>query len=206
VLRAIEPLTPRDVVRGQYRGYRAEPGVAPDSRTETFAAIRLRIMNWRWSGVPFYIRAGKALAMTATEVRVPLDPPPCSVFGESMQELARKNYLRFRLGPDVAIGLGVRSKLPGAELRGRDVELAAARCEPEGMLPYTRLIGDAMRGDQSLFAREDAIEAQWRVVEPILDPALPLYDYDRGSWGPSEVDRLLAPPGGWSPPSPSGCV
>ncbi len=201
VLQAIEPLTPDDIVRGQYRGYRREPGVAEDSRIETLAAVRLRIGNWRWSGVPFYIRAGKSLAATCTEVRAVFAPPPTSVFGEASALLAGKNYLRFRLGPDVAIGLGVRSKTPGEEMHGRDVELVAARCQAEGMSPYARLLGDAMHGDAALFARQDAIEAQWRVVDAVLDPGLPLHDYDRGSWGPPEAERLVA----WQRPLPSDC-
>ena len=203
VLQAIVPLTPADVVRGQFRGYRDEPNVSRTSRVETFAAVRLNIDSWRWAGVPFYIRAGKYLPMTCTEVLVHLTPPPRSVFGEPAAQLAGKNYLRFRLGPDVSIGLGVRSKALGGEMIGRDVELLATRCTPDTTLPYARLLGDAMVGDASLFARRDEIEAQWRVVDGVLDPALPLHDYDRGAWGPAEADPLNA--SGWHRPKPSDC-
>jgi glucose-6-phosphate 1-dehydrogenase len=203
VLQAIEPLAAGDVVRGQFRGYRSEPGVAPDSRVETFAAVRLAIDSWRWAGVPFYIRAGKCLPVTCTEVLVELRPPPFSVFGEQPAALERTNYLRFRLGPDVAIALGVRSKLAGEAMAGEDVELVASRCRPEGMLPYARLLGDAMRGDAILFARQDAVEAEWRVVDGVLDGATPLHDYEPGTWGPAEADRIIARSGGWHRPQPA---
>jgi glucose-6-phosphate 1-dehydrogenase len=200
VLEAIVPLTPQDVVRGQFRGYRQEPGVAPDSNVETFAAVRLSIDSWRWAGVPFYIRAGKCLPVTCTEVLVELRPPPRSVFGEPLGALAGTNYLRFRLGPDVAIALGVRSKIAGEAMAGRDVELVALQADPDAMLPYERLLGDAMRGDEALFAREDAVEAEWRVVDGILGGATPLHDYEVGSWGPAEADRLISERTGWNCP------
>ena len=206
VLEAIEPLAADDVVRGQFRGYHDEPGVAADSRVETFAAVRLSIDSWRWAGVPFYIRVGKCLPITCTEVLVELRPPPRSVFGEQLSVRERTNHLRFRLSPDVAIGLGVRSKLAGEAMSGKNVELLATRCEAEGMLPYARLLGDAMKGDAILFARQDAIEAQWRVVDGILDGATPVHGYDRGTWGPAEADRIIARSGGWHRPLPRDCT
>jgi glucose-6-phosphate 1-dehydrogenase len=203
VLEAIEPLAPETVVRGQFRGYRAEPGVAADSRVETFAAVRLAIDSWRWAGVPFYIRAGKCLPVTCTEVLVELRPPPMSVFGEPLAALERTNYARFRLGPDVAIALGVRSKLGGEAMAGENVELVASRYAVDAMLPYARLLGDAMKGDALLFARQDAVEAEWRVVDGVLGDATPLYDYDPGSWGPAEANRIIARSGGWHTPRPT---
>jgi glucose-6-phosphate 1-dehydrogenase len=203
VLQAVVPVAPEGVVRGQFRGYRDERDVARDSRVETFAALRLYIDSWRWAGVPFYIRAGKRLAVTCTEVLVHLLPPPRSVFGERLGALA--NYVRFRLGPEVAIAIGVRTKLPGEPMIGRDIELVAARCQPEGMPPYARLLGDAMKGDAMLFASQAAVEAAWRVVDPILGDRTPLYDYDPGTWGPLEAERLVARPSGWHRPRTEEC-
>jgi glucose-6-phosphate 1-dehydrogenase len=200
VLEAIAPLTAEHVVRGQFRGYRAEPGVAADSRVETFAAVELAIDSWRWAGVPFYIRAGKCLPVTCTEVLVELRPPPMSVFGEPLAALARTNYVRFRLGPDVAIALGVRSKLGGEEMVGENVELVASHRHVDGMLPYARLLGDALKGDALLFARQDAVEAEWRVVDGVLGTATPLHEYEPGSWGPAEATRIVARSGGWHTP------
>ncbi len=190
VLKAIEPLDAAHVVRGQYRGYRDEPGVAPSSTVETFAAVELRIDTWRWAGVPFFIRAGKCLAATVTEVIVELNKPPRDIFGE---HLRCPNYLRFRLGPEIAIALGMRVMRPGAargEMIGQDKELLASEDPTLGTLPYERLLDEAMRGDQALFARQDEIEAQWRVVDPVLGDAAPLHMYDPGTWGPPEAERL----------------
>jgi glucose-6-phosphate 1-dehydrogenase len=197
VLAAIAPLDPSRVVRGQFRGYLDEPGVAPGSRVETFAAVRLEVDNWRWAGVPFYIRAGKCLPVTCTEVLVELKAPPSSAFGEKM---GPSNYIRFRLGPDVAIAIGVRSKVPGDAMAGRDVELIAAQSAGGEMGAYERLLGDAMKGDATLFAREDAIEAEWRIVAPILADTTPPHEYPPGTWGPEEADRLIDRPGGWHKP------
>ncbi len=202
VLEEIEPLSPEDVVRGQFRGYRGQPDVAPDSRVETYAAVRLSIRNARWSGVPFCIRAGKCLKVTCTEVLVELKSPAKAVLGDGCPPAGAANHLRFRLGPDVVIALGVRSKVPGEEMVGRDVELLATEDVSEEMDAYVRLLHDAMRGDAMLFAREDAVEAQWRVVEPVLGDRTPLFDYEPGSWGPAEAARL-APAGGWDEPLPS---
>jgi glucose-6-phosphate 1-dehydrogenase len=200
LLKAIAPLDPKSVVRGQFRGYRDEPGVAPDSRVETFAAVRLHVDNGRWAGVPFYIRAGKCMPVTCTEVLVELKAPPRSAYGEKIE---RPNYVRFRLGPDHAIALGVRSKAPGEAMVGEDVELLATQGSGDEMDAYERLLGDAMKGDATLFAREDAVEAEWRIVGPILASASSPHEYEVGSWGPTEADRLIDRSGGWHKPKPS---
>jgi glucose-6-phosphate 1-dehydrogenase len=201
VLQAIEPIAPGNVVRGQFKGYRDEPGVGAGSRVETFAAVRLSVDSWRWAGVPFYVRAGKSLPVTCTEVCVVMKPPPRSVFGESPGDLARTNHFRFRLGPDVAIALGVRTKKPGEAMAGRDVELIAASDSASEMLPYERLLADAMRGDATLFAREDEVEAEWRVVDGILGDTTPVHEYAPGTWGPAEANDLVAGAGGWRDPN-----
>jgi glucose-6-phosphate 1-dehydrogenase len=200
VLEAIAPLDPRNVVRGQFRGYRDEPGVATGSRVETFAAVRLQIDNWRWAGVQFFIRAGKCLPVTCTEVLVAFKAPPCSVFGE---KTGQPNYVRFRLGPDVAIAIGMRSKAPGEVMAGQEVELLAAQGGGDEMGAYERLLGDAMRGDATLFAREDTVEAEWRIVAPVLASTTPPHEYRAGTWGPAEADRLIDRPGGWHKPQPA---
>jgi glucose-6-phosphate 1-dehydrogenase len=200
LIEAIRPLDRSNVVRGQFRGYRDEPGVAPDSGVETYVAARLHIDTWRWAGVPFYIRAGKRLPVTDTEVMVEFRRPPLELFGELIP--ARSNHLRLHLGPDVRIELGLRIKLPGEHLIGEDVELEAANRPLVGRPPYERLLGDAMEGETELFAREDAVEAGWRVVDPVVgDDATPLYQYDPGTWGPEEANQLVADDGGWSEPS-----
>jgi glucose-6-phosphate 1-dehydrogenase len=202
VLQAIKPLAPASVVRGQFRGYRHEPGVAAESQVETFAALRLDIDSWRWAGVPFYIRAGKCLPVTCTEVLVDLKPPPRSVFGEAISDSSGANFARFRLGPDAAIALGVRSKVPGEAMVGQDVELFAAQDVADEMGPYERLLDDALRGDAILFAREDAVEAEWRVVAPILGDVTPIHEYQPGTWGPTEAARIIV--GGWHEPERRG--
>jgi glucose-6-phosphate 1-dehydrogenase len=196
VFRMMRPLDPAHLVRGQFRGYRAEPGVKPDSQVETFGAVRLFVDSWRWEGVPFLIRAGKCLPVTATEVMVRLKRPPLTRLAPGAG-----NHLRFRLSPDVSIALGARVKRPGADLVTDPTELALAR-EPTGdeMDAYERLLGDAMEGDAILFARQDGVEAAWRVVEPILGTATPVHEYAPGTWGPSEADRLAADIGGWHAP------
>jgi glucose-6-phosphate 1-dehydrogenase len=200
LLEAIAPLDPASIVRGQFRGYRDEPGVAAGSRVETYAALKLAIDNPRWAGVPFFIRAGKCLPVTCTEVLVEFKPPASSAFGETT---AAANHVRFRLGPDVAIAIAVRSKTPGEAMTGKDVELMAVQSSRGAMSPYERLLGDAMKGDATLFAREDAVEAEWRIVEPILDGATALHDYGAGTWGPAEADRLMDDPAGWHEPLPA---
>lgn len=201
VLHAIQPLNPSEVVRGQYRGYRQEKDVHPDSEVETFAALRLHINDWRWSGVPFYIRAGKGLPLTATEVLVDLQDPPQAIFNQL--PCGRCNYFRFRLSPEVLVSLGARAKLPGERMEGEDVELIARHQPKDEMTAYERLLGDAMRGDASLFAREDSVEASWRIVEPVLGQVVPLFEYDLGQWGPAEALRLMESAGGWQNPRPS---
>jgi len=196
VFRAIRPLRPEDLVRGQFRGYRQEPGVKPESTVETFAAVRLSVDSWRWEGVPFLIRAGKCLPTTTTEVVVHLKRPP-------LRHIAAKdtNYLRFRLSPEVVIALAARTKVPGERMAGQTTELKLVHL-PGGdeMDAYERLLGDAMKGDAMLFAREDTVEAAWEIVEPILGDATPVHEYAPGTWGPAEADRLAADVGGWHTP------
>jgi glucose-6-phosphate 1-dehydrogenase len=200
VFKAMRPLRPADVVRGQFRGYRTEEGVAPDSQVETFAALRLHIDTWRWAGVPFYIRAGKGLPLTATEVFLELARPPQVVFGEA--ESRGDNTVHFRLGPDVFIALGARAKKPGEAMVGEEVELVARHQAGDDMEPYERLLGDAIRGDASFFAREDNVEAAWRVVDPVLGTVTPVHEYEPQTWGPAEADRIIAHEGGWRNPTP----
>jgi glucose-6-phosphate 1-dehydrogenase len=202
ILKAMRPLDPKDVVRGQYRGYRQEDGVAPDSQVETFAAVRLFIDSWRWAGVPFYIRAGKYLPVRATEIQVDLKRPPYAVFGEA--EPAQSNYYRFRISPIVKISVGARAKIAGEGMRGEEVELVAVHQSPDEMAPYERLLGSAMRGDETLFVREDAVEAQWKIVDPVLGNVTPVFEYEPKTWGPSEADELIGSDGGWYDPAPSG--
>ena len=202
LLKAIRPLRPRDVVRGQYAGYRSVRGVDPRSTVETFAALRLGVETWRWAGVPFYIRTGKRMAVTATEVLVELRRPPRDVFGEP--ESSHPNHVRFRLGPDVDISLGARTKLPGDRMEGEDVELVASHRPAEEQSPYERLLTDAMEGNAELFSRQDVIERSWEIVASVLDDATPLHPYPQGSWGPQQADRLIRGNGGWHKPSSRG--
>jgi glucose-6-phosphate 1-dehydrogenase len=197
LFRAMRPLDPAQVVRGQFRGYRDEPGVAPDSRVETFAALRLDIDTWRWAGVPFYIRAGKCLPITATEVLVNLKCPPLAIFDEI--SLATSNYFRFRLSPDVVISMGARVKRSGEEMRGEPVELIARHQAHSDKLPYERLLRDAMRGDPSLFTRDDSVEAAWRVIDPVLGNTEPVSEYAPGTWGPAAA-RIVVGDEGWHDP------
>jgi len=198
VLRAVRPLSPADVVRGQYTGYRKEPGVAADSQVETYAAMALAIDSWRWSGVPFYLRAGKRLPVTATEVVVDLRSPPANVFGDSGPE--QPNHVRFRVGPDVAIALGAHTKKAGPVMTGRDVELFVAQQQGEDMDAYEVLISAALIGDTTHFAREDEVEAAWAVVDPVLHGLPPPFEYVPGSWGPPQAESLLEGPCGWHNP------
>jgi glucose-6-phosphate 1-dehydrogenase len=197
VLRAIRPLSASQVVRGQYRGYREEPGVAPDSLVETYAAMAFSIDSWRWSGVPFYLRAGKRLPVTATEVVVELRSPPADLFGDFGPE--QPNHLRFRLGPDVAIALGAHTKKPGPAMTGRDVELFVAQQQGDDDA-YQVLISQALIGETVLFAREDEVEAAWAIVDPVLQGLPPPYEYVPGSWGPPQAESLLQGPCGWHNP------
>ncbi len=201
VLDSLRPLHPEDVVRGQYRGYRSVQGVAPDSTVETFVALRLHLDTWRWGGVPIYIRAGKALPVTATEVLVELRQPPEMVFHEI--EPPDGNNLRFRLTPDMSISLGARAKRPGEAMLGEAVELFARHQSGSERPPYQRLIGDARKGDQSLFAREDSVEAAWRVIDPVLRNEPPIHQYVKGSWGPAAAAGILAQGDHWHDPEAS---
>jgi glucose-6-phosphate 1-dehydrogenase len=201
VFKAMHPLDPANAVRGQYRGYRQEEGVSPHSQTETFAAIKLSLDSWRWAGVPFSIRTGKKLPITCTEVIVQLKEPPHMVFVEKRP--THPNHIRFRLSPEVRIAISALAKVPGEEMRGEMVELLAGSCLANGMTPYERLLDDAVCGDHTLFVREDVVEAAWRVVDPVLDGATPVYDYAPSTWGPEEeADRIIASAGGWHNPLP----
>jgi glucose-6-phosphate 1-dehydrogenase len=199
IFNAMRPLVAADVVRGQFRGYRDEEGVAPDSQVETFAALRLHIDTWRWAGVPFYIRAGKQMPVTTTEVTVGLKEPPQAVFDDGAS--GRPNYFRFRISPDVLISVGTRVKRPGEAMIGEAAELIAHQQSCGDMKPYERLLGDAMRGDGSLFTRDDCVEAAWRVVDPILDDATPLFEYEPATWGPREAERILKRDDVWHNPA-----
>jgi glucose-6-phosphate 1-dehydrogenase len=199
--KAMQPLDPSEVVRGQFRGYRDEDGVAPNSRVETFAALRLHIESWRWAGVPFYIRAGKNLPITATEVSIDLKRPPQLLFADVPS--ATPNRFRFRLSPHVELGLAARAKLPGETMAGEDVQLVACHEHGGEMAPYERLLRDAMRGDQSLFAREDSVEHAWRVVEPVLGQTTPPEPYEPGTWGPAQAGALMNG-ACWHDPAPEG--
>jgi glucose-6-phosphate 1-dehydrogenase len=198
VFRSIRPLSPDDLVRGQFQGYRAEAGVAPNSTVETFAAVRLHIDSWRWDGVPFLIRAGKCLPVTTTEVRVTLKRPPLYQVGPE-----GTNYVRFRLSPDVTIAIGARVKQPGEQMVSEPTELRVVH-QPGGdeMEPYERLLGDVMAGDGTLFARQDEVEAAWAIVDPVLGNSTPARPYQPGTWGPPEAAELAADVGGWHDPAP----
>jgi glucose-6-phosphate 1-dehydrogenase len=189
IFRAMRPLDPKEVVRGQFRGYRAEKGVAKNSQVETFAALHLRIDTWRWADVPFYIRAGKNLPITATEVRVVLKRPPLAIFDPS--DKMPSNYFRLRLSPEVVIGEGALAKLNGEDMRGEPVELIARHNTEEEKSPYERLLGDAVRGDTSLFTQDDCVEAAWRVVDPVLKGGLPVSEYEPGTWGPEAARNIV---------------
>ena len=203
VLRAVRPLKRDDLVRGQYAGYRKEPGVAKNSDVETFCALRLFIDSWRWEGVPWYLRSGKYLAETAAEVLVELKPPPQRLFADSAPTIGRANYLRFRLSPSTAVALAARVKVAGKEFVGEQRELYLFEDQLGQDLPYERLLSDAMAGDGALFTREDAVEAAWAVVEPVLKTHHRARPYKRGSWGPKDADRIIASDGYWHNPTPT---
>jgi len=200
ILRAMRPLKADDLVRGQYADYRKEPNVAPNSDVETFCALRLYIDSWRWEGVPWYVRSGKYLANKVTEVLVELKPPPQRLFEDSAPVTDRANYLRFRLSPDSAIALAARVKLAGKEYIGDQRELYLHEEHVGEQSPYERLLSDAMAGNGALFSREDAIEAAWAVVDPVLKNHHRVHIYPRGGWGPKQADALIAPDGWWHNP------
>jgi glucose-6-phosphate 1-dehydrogenase len=197
VLKAIPPLKPDDLVRGQFRGYRNEKGVAPDSQIETFAALRLEIDSWRWKGVPFYIRAGKCLPVTCAEIVVRFRQPP-TMFSEFNLQA---NYFRFRISPEVTLAFGLNVIAPGKETVSQTDEMVVSQHpRADEMDAYERVLGDAMAGDATLFAREDYVEEAWRIVDPVLKANTPIKEYDPKTWGPSDVDQSVAPVGGWQNP------
>ena len=198
LLKAVRPVAPAQVVRGQFEGYRQEPGVAADSQVETYAALALAIDSWRWSGVPFYLRAGKRLPVNATEVVVELRPPPANVFGDLAPE--QPNHLRFRVGPNVAIALGAHTKKPGPVMTGRDVELYVAQQQGDDMDAYEVLISSALIGNTAHFTREDEVEVAWKIVDPVRNAAAPPLQYLPGGWGPPQAEALLKGPCGWHNP------
>jgi glucose-6-phosphate 1-dehydrogenase len=198
VVKALRPLTPEGTVRGQYEGYQQVDGVAPGSTTESFVAVRLAADTWRWADVPILIRAGKCMPVTATEVVIRFRRPPANVLG--LEPFAATNQLRFRIWPETEVGLTIAGKRPGAGLLADVVELAFAQAPGSDMRPYDRLIGAALDGNSALFARQDTVEAAWRVVEPVLGDTVPVHTYARGSWGPQEADRLLPDGEAWHDP------
>ena len=202
VLKAILPLEAKDLVRGQFRGYRSEPGVAADSRTETFAAFRLEINSWRWRGVPIYLRAGKCLPVTCTEIIVRLRQPPTMYEGFDLKE----NHCRLRISPNVAFAIGMNSIAVDDETLNQPVEIVWGHCpSAEEMDAYERVLGDAMAGDATLFAREDYVEEAWRIVDPVLRAGTPVFEYEPHTWGPTEVEKVT-PLGGWHNPVLNGHV
>jgi len=197
LLKAIPPLEVKNVVRGQFRGYRNEPGVAADSKVETFAAMQLEIDSWRWRGVPFYIRAGKCLPVTCTEVLVRLRQPPTMYEGFDL----RSNHYRMRISPDIEFAFCTNIISPTDESISIPNEIVGSRHPTANeMGAYERVLGDAMAGDATLFAREDYVEEAWRIVDPMLKTGTPVYEYEPKTWGPKEVEQEVTPPGGWHNP------
>ena len=200
VLKAMPPLEAKCLVRGQFRGYRKEPGVAPDSPVETFAALQLEIDSWRWRGVPIFIRAGKCLPVTCAEIVVRLKQPPTMYEGFDL----KANYCRIRISPDITIAMGANIIAPGTETASTTAEMMGTRLpRADEMDAYERVLGDAMEGDATLFAREDHVEEAWRIVDPVMKAGTPVYEYEPGTWGPAEVEQRVVPPGGWSNPKVS---
>lgn len=197
VLKAMPPLQETNVVRGQFRGYKQEKGVAANSTVETFAAMRLEVDSWRWKGVPFFIRAGKNLPVTCTEALARLRKPPAVIPECALLQ----NYLRFRISPEMTIAVGTTVMGESDDVKGETVEMVASRLpKPEEMDAYERILGDAMAGDTTAFAREDYVEEAWRIVDPVLKGSTPVFEYDKGSWGPIEAVERVSPPGGWQNP------
>jgi glucose-6-phosphate 1-dehydrogenase len=198
VLKSIPPLDEKNLVRGQFRDYRKEKGVAPNSQVETFAALRLEVNTWRWKGVPFYIRAGKCLPVTCTEVVGRFRLPPTVIRDSALT----KNYLRFRISPEVSIALGMTVMAPGEKMVGQATEMLASRHpQADEMDAYERVLGDAMAGDATLFARQDYVDEAWRIVDPILKKTTSVYEYEPNTWGPAEVQQTVEPEGGWLNPT-----
>jgi glucose-6-phosphate 1-dehydrogenase len=200
VLKAMPPLEATQLVRGQFRGYRKEPGVAPNSQVETFAALQLEIDSWRWRGVPIFIRAGKCLPVTCAEIVVRFRQPPTMYEGFDL----KANYCRLRISPDISIAMGANIIAPGSETASTTAEMMGTSLpRADEMDAYERVLGDAMEGDATLFAREDHVEEAWRIVDPVMKAGTPVYEYEPGTWGPAEVDQRVIPPGGWSNPKVS---
>jgi glucose-6-phosphate 1-dehydrogenase len=197
VLKAIPSLQDKDIIRGQFRGYRAEPGVAKDSKMETFAALKLEVDSWRWKGVPFFLRAGKCMPVTCTEVLAKFKLPPTVIPSCTL----RQNYMRFRISPEVEIAMGMTVMAPGEQMLGETAEMLAHH-HPEGteMDAYERVLGDAMVGDASIFARQDYVEEAWRIVDPVLKLTTPAFEYEPGTWGSKEAATQIVPHGGWADP------
>ena len=199
VLKAIPPLEAKNLIRGQFQGYLKENGVAPNSKVETFAALRLEVNSWRWQGVPFYIRAGKNLPVTCLEIIVRFRRPPATSFS---QPGVPQNYMRFRLSPDITVAMGVAVPATEGPSTPELVELIASRHpRPGEMEAYERVLSDAMAGDAALFARQDYVEEAWRIVDPVLKAGTPVYEYAPHTWGPDEVEQNILPPGGWDKPA-----
>ena len=200
MLRTVRPMSTERMVRGQFKGYRDEPGVAKDSYMATYAALQLWIDSWRWAGVPFFVRAGKSLKQTMTEIFIELNNPPQVVFKEAAPH--RGNYVRFRLSPEVQIAIGARAKKAGEGMVGEPIELSVIDTAAQGvggrMEAYERLLGDAMLSDATLFARQDVVEAAWAIVDPVIHGPSPMYEYEPGTWGPKEADKLVEGVGGWN--------
>jgi glucose-6-phosphate 1-dehydrogenase len=197
VLKAIPSLVCKNLVRGQFRGYRNEKGVAPDSQVETFAALELEVDSWRWKGVPFYIRAGKCLPVTCAEIVVRFRQPPTMYSDFNLNA----NYFRFRISPDVILAFGMNVIAPGEDLVSQTDEMIVSRHpRADEMDAYERVLGDAMAGDATLFAREDYVEEAWRIVDPVLKEGTPIFEYEPNTWGPIEVDQRVVPAGGWQNP------
>jgi len=198
VLKAIPPLDENNLLRGQFRGYRTEKGVAPDSQVETFAALRLAINSWRWQGVPFFIRAGKCLPVTCTEILLRLRRPPTAYPASGLAP----NHLRFRVNPDTTLAFGMMAPTIGEGMVGQVIEALVSRnAQPDEVDAYERVLTDAMAGDATLFARQDYVEEAWRIVDPVLKQGTPVYEYEPGSWGPSEVNESVSPAEGWQNPT-----
>jgi glucose-6-phosphate 1-dehydrogenase len=197
VLKAMLPLAPENLIRGQFRGYLKEPGVKPDSKVETFAALKLEVDSWRWRGVPFYIRAGKLLPVTCTEMVVRLRQPPTMYQGFDL----KSNYVRLRISPDITIALGLNRMAPLTESAGELTEILGVAHPPAAeMDAYERVLSDAMAGDATLFAREDYVEEAWRIVDPALKAGTPVYEYEPNTWGPAQIAEKVTPPDGWQNP------
>jgi glucose-6-phosphate 1-dehydrogenase len=197
VLKAIPPIEASHLIRGQFAGYRQEKGVAPDSKVETFAALQLQVDSWRWKGVPFYLRAGKNLPVTCTEVLARFRTPPMSL----RQGSTTRNHLRFRISPEMTVALGAAVLGPDERMDTESVEIiASSHPSPSEMDAYERILGDAMTGEATLFAREDYVEEAWRIIDPALKAATPVYEYNKGTWGPDEVAKV-SPPEGWHNPA-----